>query len=127
MTEKNDEGLTGRLARRNGVVLAVLVALSLFWQSSAVTLGVLCGGGVAILSFHWLHFNLVRMFGQLDPGAARRFQISYLLRLATVAAVLYLLVAIVRVHPLALAAGLSVVVISLFWTTIERLTASRRP
>lgn len=106
--------------------MAVFLLLSLFWRIPAVTVGVLCGGGLALLSFHWMQFSLIRMFIQLDSGAARRFQSSYILRLATVAAALYLFVAVLRVNPLALAAGLSVVVVSLFWTTIERLTVSRR-
>lgn len=127
MTVKNDEEVPWQLARRNWIVLALFLFVSLIWQSSAVTLGVLCGGGVALLSFHWLQLSLIRMFVQLDSGAARQFKSSFLLRLSTVTALLYLLVVVVRVNPLALAAGLSVVVVSLVWTAIERLRSSRRP
>jgi hypothetical protein len=126
VTVKTDEELPWQLARRNGMVLAVFLVVSLFWRSPAVTLGVLCGGAVALLSFHWMQFSLIRMFVQLDSGSARQFKSSYLLRLSTVTALLYLLVAVVRVNPLALAAGLSVVVVSLVWTAIERLRSSRR-
>lgn len=126
MTITNDEELPRQLVRRNWQVLAILLLLSLFWWNLAVTLGVLCGGALALLSFHWMQFSLIRMFVQLDTGAPRRFQFSYMLRLATVAAVLYLFVAVLRVNPLALATGLSVVVVSIIWTTIERLTVSRR-
>jgi uncharacterized membrane protein len=127
VTVKNDEELPWLLARRNWIVLVVFLIVSLLWQSPAVTLGVLCGGGVALLSFHWLQFSLIRMFVRLDSGATRQFKSSFLLRLSTVTALLYLLVVVVRVHPLALAAGLSVVVVSLVWTAIERLRSSRRP
>lgn len=126
MTEKSDEALPGQLARRNWIVLAILLVASLFWRSSAVTLGVLCGGGVALLSFHWMQFSLIRMFMRLDAGSTRQYKSSFLLRLFTVSALLYLLVVVVRVNPLALAAGLSVVVVSLIWTALERLTSSRR-
>lgn len=127
MTVKNDEELPWQLARRNWIVLAVLLFFSLLWHDPAVTFGILCGGGVALLSFHWLQFSLIRMFVQLDSGTARQFKSSFLLRLFTVTALLYLLVVVVRVNPLALAIGLSVVVVSLVWTTIERLRSSRRP
>ena len=127
MTVKDDEEVPRQLARRNWIVLALFILVSLIWQSPAVTLGVLCGGGVALLSFHWLQFSLIRMFMLLDSGATRQFKSSFLLRLSTVTALLYLLVAVVRVKPLALAAGLSVVVVSLLWTAIERLRSSRRP
>lgn len=126
MTVRSDEELPRQLARRNWMVLALFLFLSLFWRDPAVTIGVFCGGALALLSFHWLQLSLIRMFIQLDTGAARRFQASYMLRLATVAAALYLFVAVLRVNPLALAAGLSVVVVSLIWSTIERLTVSRR-
>jgi len=127
VTVKSEEEVPGQIARRNGIVLALFLFVSLFWQSSAVTLGVLCGGGVAVLSFHWLHLSLIRLFVQLDSGATRQYKSSYLLRLFTVTALLYLLVVVVRVNPLALAAGLSVVVVSLVWTAIARLSSSRRP
>jgi predicted branched-subunit amino acid permease len=127
VTIKNDEEIPGQIARRNWIVLALFLFVSLFWQSPAVILGVLSGGGVALLSFHWLQFSLIRMFINLDSGATRQFKSSFLLRLSTVTALLYLLVVIVRVNPLALAAGLSVVVVSLVWTAIERLRSSRRP
>jgi diacylglycerol kinase len=67
------------------------------------------------------------MFVQPDSGAARQFKSSYLLRLFTVTALLYFFVVVVRVNLLALAIGLSVVVVSLVWTAIERLRSSRRP
>lgn len=127
MTDHKDEHLPETVARRNLIVFGVLLVVSLAWRSAAVTLGVLSGGGVAIISYRWLHLSLLRMFTQPDRTAARRFQFSYLLRLAALAATLFVLIAIIRVNPLALAAGLSVVVLSLFWTAIERLYAARRP
>jgi len=127
VTVKNDGEEIGQLVRRNWIVLALFLLVSLVWQSTAVTFGVLCGGAVALFSFHWLQFSLIRMFIQLDTGATRQYKSSYLLRLFSVTAVLYLLVVVVRVNLLALAAGLSVVVVSLIWTAIERLSSSRRP
>lgn len=127
MTVKNDGEEIGLLVRRNWTVLALFLVISFAWQSMSVTFGVLCGGAVALLSFHWLQFSLIRMFIQLDAGATRQYKSSYLLRLFTVTALLYLLVVVVRVNLLALATGLSVVVVSLIWTAIERLSSSRRP
>lgn len=126
MPDHKDERLPEIVARRNLIVFGLLLLFSLVWRSSAITLGVLSGGALAVLSYRWLYLSLLRLLNQPEHGAARRFQFSYLLRLATLAALLFVLIAVIRVHPLALAAGLSVVVISLFWTTIERLYASRR-
>lgn len=119
MTDRDDQ-LLQTLARRNWLILLILLFLSLPWRSLAISGGVLCGGLVAIVGFHWLHFALVRIL--VEPGVhpTRKFRAGYIVRLATLVAILYLLVAIVRVHPVALVAGLSVVVLNLLWTTLRR-------
>lgn len=125
MTDR-DEQLPGEIARRNWVILAILVLLSLAWGSARVTLGVLCGGLTAIGGYHWLHRSLKRMLAVPSPQAARGFQFGYIIRLAALAATLLLLVAVVRVHPVGLAAGLSVVIVSILWTTVKRTLFARR-
>jgi ATP synthase I chain len=115
-----DDHLVEALGRRNWLILAILVALSLFWKSTAVTLGVLAGGLVAIIGFFWLRHALVQALADPTSYSAKRFRFSYVVRLASLAAALFLLIAVAKVHPLALVAGLSVVVINLFWTMLQR-------
>jgi hypothetical protein len=121
-----DEHLLGEIARRNWLVLAILVLLSLAWRSLSVTSGVLAGGLVAIGGYHWLHRSLRRLLAGSDQGAASGYKFGYVVRLATLAVVLLLLIAIVRIHPVALAAGLSTVVLNLLWTTLSRMNPTRR-
>jgi hypothetical protein len=52
--------------------------------------------------------------------SARGFKFSYLIRLGALTAALFLLIALAKVHPVALAAGLSVVVINILWITLKR-------
>lgn len=118
----SDEQLLGRLARRNWVILAGLVFLSLLFQSRPFTLGVLSGGLVAIAGYHSLYRSLQRILAGPEQGAARRFQFGYLLRLGSLAAGLVVLIVVVKVHPIGLVAGLSVVVLNLLWTTLERVS-----
>ena len=125
MTDR-DEQLPGNIARLGWIILGVLFLLSLLLRSRSVTFGVLGGGLTALLGYHWLHLNLVRTLGQPDGQAARRFQFGFIIRLGTLACILYLLVAVFRVHPFGLAAGLSVVVLSIFWTTFRRMNSARR-
>lgn len=125
MTDR-DEQLPAELTRRNWVILALLILGSLAWQSQPVTLGVVAGGLVAVGGFYWLKLSLIRLLAIPEPQAPRRFQFSYLIRLVTLAMVLFALVAIVKVHPVALAVGLSVVVINLLWTAATRTLPSRR-
>jgi len=114
-----DDGLLQAIARRNWIILAVLVLLSAFWQSANVTIGVGCGGLIAIFGHHWRQLALKKALGQVS-GANRSFQIGYLFRLATLAAVIYLLIVPLKISPVALAAGLSVVVINILITTLTR-------
>lgn len=124
MTEPKDEQLLGLLARRNWLILVLLIVASLPWRSFEITAGVASGGLVAILGFGWLYLSLMRLIANPEGKAARRFKASYIIRLGALAATLFLLVAVAKVHPIALCIGLSVVVVNLFWTTVRSLHKS---
>lgn len=121
-----DDQLLGTLARRNWIVLAGLVLLSLPWRSVSVTVGVISGGLVAIGGYHWLQHSLQRVLAEPSRYSARGFKISYFIRLGSLAAILLLLIAVAGVNPVGLAVGLSVVVINILWTTLKRLYPTRR-
>jgi len=116
-----DDRLLKDLSRRNWIVLAALTLASLLWRSLAVTQGVLAGGLLAIIAYRWLQRSLVKVMDNPNRGSAAGFKFAYILRLAFVAAALYLLIAVAKLHPVALAAGLSVVVVNILWTTFRRL------
>lgn len=118
---QEDDLLLAQLARRNWIVLVVLILGSLAWWSVSITQGVIAGGLVAIIGYGWLQRSLVKAISQADNRAAKRFQSSYIVRLAALAAALFLLIAKGGVHPVALSVGLSVVVINIIWTTFRRL------
>jgi len=115
-----DEQLLRELARRNWQILGLLTLGSLLFGDSHVSLGVLAGGLVAIVAHHWRERALRSMLHAGDPGAASRYQRGYLFRLAFIGSGIYLLIARAQVAPLALAVGLSVVVLNILWTTIKR-------
>ncbi|MDY0269144.1 MAG: ATP synthase subunit I [Trichloromonas sp.] len=119
MAEK-DDSLLGDLSRRNWLLLAILVLISLFWRSSAVTLGVLAGGLIAILAHYWRYLALTRLLGAPSQQSAKGFQINYVLRLAVLGSLLFLLIAKARVDLPALVVGLSVVVLNVLLTTLKR-------
>ena len=117
----DEDRLLAAMARRNWLILIVLVLLSLFWRSWSITLGVLAGGVLVIINYRWLGRSLIKVLS--DPGrpAQQGFKRNYLFRLAFVAAAIYLLLVRGGVHPLALVVGLSVVVINLLLTTLKRI------
>lgn len=121
MTDQDDDQLLVALARRNWYILGGLTLLSLAWQSLAVTKGVLAGGLIAIIAYGWLYRSVVKALAFPDQGAPKRYQRTYILRLAAIGTAIFLLITKGGVSPLALSVGLSVVVINILWTTWRRM------
>ena len=117
---ENEISLLRGINRRNWVILALLCLASLAWMSAAISLGVLGGGLLAIVGHYWRYRSLLAILGSTPEGAARRFQLGYIVRLGTLALSLFALIAIIKVDPVALIIGLSVVVINILFTTWQR-------
>lgn len=115
------EDLPVLMHRRSWLILGVLLLASLLFRDAALSFGILCGGLVAIGGFLWLRRSLRLLLAEPEAGAKARYKFGYLVRLATLAVVLGLLVAVVKVHAVGLVIGLSVVVINIFWTTIQQV------
>ncbi|MFN2355718.1 MAG: ATP synthase subunit I [Desulfopila sp.] len=118
-----DENLPSELARRNWIILAVLVVISLLWRSLPVTLGVVAGGLVVAVNYHWMGRSLRKLLvdqGQPPQGKFRSGR-DFLLRMAVIGLVIYLLLVHTRIHPVGFAAGLSVYVLNLMLTAVKRL------
>ena len=118
----NDDQLLGELARRNWIIFAVLLVLSLLFRDKDLTLGVASGGLIAVCGYQWLQLSLIKALSASGEPAVKGFQISYILRLGALAVMLVLLIAVVKVNPLGLIIGLSVVVINIMLTTVKRAT-----
>lgn len=114
------EDLPATLSRRNWLILGVLLVASLPFANWPATGGILAGGMVAIGGFAWLRRSLERLLAGQTHGARARYQFGYVVRLLALAGILALLVAVIKIHPVGLAIGLSVVVINLLWLTLHR-------
>jgi hypothetical protein len=117
----DDDRFLLEMARRNWWILVCLLLLSLFWRSLPVTLGVLAGGLLVIFNYRSMSRSLAKLLGNPVSASQKGFKINYFFRLIFIAFALYLLIVYVKVHPLALVVGLSVVVLNLYITTIKRL------
>ena len=114
------ELLPAQLARRNWIILALLLLASLPFGNLALSLGILTGGLIAIAGFIWMRRSLDRLLGQATSGTRFSYLFGYFIRLAVLAVILAILVAIVKIHIIGLVIGLSVVIINLFWMTALR-------
>lgn len=114
------EQLPATLQRRNWWILGILLIASLPLANWSVTAGIFAGGSVAIAGFAWLRLSLRRLLADSGAGTRVRYQLGYVTRLIVLAGILALLIAVVKIHPVGLAIGLSVVVINLLWLTLQR-------
>jgi hypothetical protein len=115
-TEKDP--LQKRLEITNWILLAVLVAGSLFLRSNRFSLGILFGGLISIINFHWLYRNLLSVFSKHLNRTRSALMLRYYLRLTVTALALYWIISRNLVDVIGLVAGLSVVVLNIVLTTI---------
>jgi hypothetical protein len=104
----------------NWTSLALLVVLGYLWQGRQFALGVLLGGLLVVLNFHWLHRNLKGLLGvapELPEGqrgqAKAFFAARQLLRFFVMLVVLYMLLRLDWVNVIGLVVGLSTIVLTL--------------
>ncbi|MBW2476385.1 MAG: ATP synthase subunit I [Deltaproteobacteria bacterium] len=114
------EQLPAQLTRRNWIVLALLMGVSLPFGNASLLLGILCGGLVSAGGFLWMQRSLEKLIANPSGGARYRYQFGYLIRLIVLAVLLGALIAIVEVNLVGLMIGLSVVIINLFWLALQR-------
>ena len=114
------EQIPAQLVRRNWIILSLLLVGSLPFGNLALSGGILMGGLIAIGGFYWMQRSVGRLLHQPHGGARFRYQFGYVIRLVTLAIILVFLIAVINIHTLGLITGLSVVVINIFWFTLER-------
>lgn len=124
MNRTEKDPLQKRLEITNWILLAVLVAGSLFLRSTRFSLGILLGGLISIVNFHWLYRNLLSVFQKHLNRARAALMLRYYLRLAITAIALYWIISRNLVDVIGLVIGLSVVVLNIVLTTL--LVLSRK-
>jgi len=110
--------LQKRLEITNWALLATLVAGSLLLRSSRFSLGVLYGGLISIVNFHWLYRNLLNVFTKHPSQARKAILVRYTIRLAVTGLVLYWIISGNLADVIGLVIGLSVVVLNIILTTV---------
>ena len=124
MKHTGKDPLQRRLEVTNWVLLAVILAGSLFLRSTHFTLGILIGGLISIINFHWLYRNLVSVFTKQLHRARAALMLRYYIRLAVTAVVLFIVISRDLADVIGLVVGLSIVVANIVLTTV--LVLSRK-
>ena len=107
----------------NWVVLLGLASSSYILMPDPFTTGIILGGVLIILNFHFFEKTIRNGFAQDGTFRAKKAVIiaKCYLRLAVMGIIIYLLVSRQWIHPVGLAIGLSVVVISILCLGIIRI------
>ncbi len=108
-----EERLPQQIARQNIFIAGAYLLISLGWSSLSVTLSVLAGCLIAISSFSWLYATLQAILPQGNERSIRKFRWHYGIRIIVTGLILFLLFFYVKINPIALFLGLSVVFISI--------------
>jgi len=111
--------LLKRLERRNWIILAAMLTLSLPFLSFQFSLGIVTGGVLSILSFQWLYRILKRAIVKPAGLAKATVILWYYVRLSSIGIVLYIVISNRMVDLIALIIGLSIVVLNIIFTTIK--------
>ncbi|MBU1184584.1 MAG: ATP synthase subunit I [Proteobacteria bacterium] len=106
----------------NWILLAILVVGSLLLHSSRFSLGILYGGLISIVNFHWLYRNLLNVFTKHPSQARKAILVRYYIRLAVTGLVLYWIISGNLADVIGLVIGLSVVVLNIILTTVLALS-----
>lgn len=109
----------------NWIVLAVLFITSWIFTPFDFYLGVLLGGFISILNFHWMERGLRGIFTNTAGNVKGGVLIKYYIRLILTAIVLYFLIANGTVNVIGLLIGLSVVVINIIVTLITTMAKKK--
>ncbi len=118
MNRIEKDPLQARLEITNWLVLAVCLIISVLLMSASFTYGILLGGFISIVNFHWLDRDLRKIFSNLSGKAKSALLLKYYLRLAVTAVVLYILISQSLVDIIGLLVGLSVVVMNIVLTAV---------
>ena len=97
-------------------VLLILTSVSFFVMSHTFTVGIVIGGLIALASFHMLQHTIHKGFAPDRIEKKRKkasIIVKFYFRLGVTGILIYLVISRQWVHPVGLAVGLSIVVISI--------------
>jgi hypothetical protein len=108
------------IEKRSAQFLILLLLASLWFQSGSVSLGLILGGGVAILNFRWLW----RIVEKVLFEQKKFYVIQALVKFILLAIVVFLILRYIAVNPIAFIVGLSTLVAGIlfevFWQSLPQ-------
>ncbi len=111
------------IEKRSAQFLLLLLLASLWFQSWSISLGLILGGGVAILNFRWLW----RIVGKVLFEHRKFYGVQALMKFILLALVVFLILRYIAVNPIAFIVGLSTLVVGILFEVFrESLRLERK-
>ena len=111
------------IEKRSAHFLILLLLASLWFQSCSISLGLILGGGVAILNFRWLW----RIVEKVLFEQKKFYGIQALIKFILLVVVVFLILRYLRVNPVAFVVGISTLVGGILFEVIrESLRPERK-
>ena len=111
------------IEKRSAQFLVLTLLASLWFQSGPISLGVILGGGVAVLNFRWLWRIVEKVLFEQN----KFYGIQALVKFVLLAVVVFLILRYVAVNPIAFIVGLSTLVAGILFEAFrESLPRVRR-
>jgi hypothetical protein len=104
------------------ILLAILAGAGLAFGSCRFAVSILAGGILALANFYWLRSVLVRTFRLLPKKASSFVILRYVIRLAVLAVVIFVLIVYCRADIFGLLLGLSVLVFNIIALSIYMIS-----
>jgi MFS superfamily sulfate permease-like transporter len=118
--------LQKRLEWTAWLVLGLCFLAGLILVSERFAFGVLLGGLISIVNFHWLHRDLKKVFLSRSGAASRSSVLwRYYLRFAVTGVVLYFIITGNLVNVIGLLIGLSVVIMNIVLNVVMMLLSKK--
>ena len=122
MNRIEKDPLQKRLELTNWIILGILTAVGFLLMPLKFALGMLLGGFISILNFHWLVRDLRKAFRNITEKSNSLVMFKYYIRFGVTAVALYFIITSDIVDIIGLVVGLSTVVIAIVITTIALYT-----
>jgi hypothetical protein len=110
------------IEKRTAQILVVFLLASLWFQSWAVSLGLILGGGIALLNFRWLRRILSGYI-----FAHKKYSLFQLVgKFFALLLAIFLVIRFVRVDPLALVIGISALVLGIVFEVVRESVRAKK-
>jgi hypothetical protein len=110
------------IEKRTAQILVVFLLASLWFKSWAVSLGLIMGGGIALLNFRWLRRILSGYI-----FAHKKYSLFQLGgKFFALLLVIFLVIRFVRVDPLALMIGISTLVLGIVFEVVRESVRAKK-